>query len=511
MIKLGQFVSTRVDVLPEAVIRELASLQDEVPTIDFDRIRSVIERELGSVEARYQRFDPNPIAAASLGQVHRAQLHNGERVVVKVQRPGIRDLIYTDMAAVRVVARVAMWFGFIRRRADTVALADEFGRVLFEEISYHQEARNAARFARIFRHDMGVYVPTVYREHSTDYILTIEDVTSIKITDFAAMVAAGISRKAVARRLMDTYLKQVFEDRFFHADPHPGNLFVYPLPVEDENVDFGEQGRPFYLIFVDFGMTGELTDDIRQGVADTMIAIVQRDARKLVAGYEKLGFLLPGADKKRIVEATQMAFDEVWGMSMTEIGDVDFDRVLEIGSQFTDLIFDMPFRVPQDFIYLGRTFGILSGMATQLDPEFNPWHELQPYAQRLATQSLRNYAVDALLRPLWEAFLQGPRPFFLALQNLLNSQLPATLRRTYAIFNQLAEGELEIVATLSPRMRRQFNRIEAQSRRTTRAVLFGSFLIASTMLYTSGEQTLALVGYGISGILLLMLVFTRNL
>ncbi len=231
MIKAGQFVSTRSDILPPEVTEELAVLRDEVPYVPSYKIREIIEQELGPLPTRFSQFDDVPVAAASLGQVHRARLHNGDRVVIKVQRPGIAEICHTDLAAMNVVARVAMRFKFISRRMDAVALIQEFGRVLLEELSYKHEALNAKNFARMFKEDLGVYIPAVYAEHSTDCVITIEDVTTIKLDDYAALEAAGINRKAVANRLMQTYLLQIFEERHFHADPHPGNLFVYPLPI----------------------------------------------------------------------------------------------------------------------------------------------------------------------------------------------------------------------------------------------------------------------------------------
>jgi predicted unusual protein kinase regulating ubiquinone biosynthesis (AarF/ABC1/UbiB family) len=322
MIKLGQFISTRVDILPEDIIRELASLQDEVPSVPYDEIRAVIEQELGAIPGRFQSIDETPVAAASVGQVHRARLLNGDKVAVKVQRPGIREICYTDMAALAVVAKYAMKFRFIRRRADTVALVSEFNRVVLEELSYRHEAENAAKFAKLFLADMGVYIPEVYNEHSTDHVITLEDVTAIKVNDYAALEAAGISRKAVAARLMDTYLKQIFEERFFHADPHPGNLFVYPLPVEN-GAKFGKDGRPFYLIFIDFGMTGTLTPKIASGLVNTLGAIVARDAKKMIESYQNLGILLPDADLNRLEEATKATFDQVWGLSMSQIQNIN--------------------------------------------------------------------------------------------------------------------------------------------------------------------------------------------
>src|SRR5262245_33339379 len=214
----------------------------------------------------------------------------------------------------------------------------------------------------MFKNDMGVYIPAIYTDHSTDSVLTLEDVTTIKITDYAAMEAAGIDRRQVAKRLMDTYLKQVFEERFFHADPHPGNLFVYPLPYTNGTKP-GNGKRPFYLIFVDFGMVGSLSPQIAAGLINTLTAIVTRDAEKLVKSYSQLGFLLPDADTERIEEATKAAFDQVWGLSMSDIKNVSYTEARELGHEFNDLLFAMPFQVPQDFIYLGRAMGILSGMA----------------------------------------------------------------------------------------------------------------------------------------------------
>jgi predicted unusual protein kinase regulating ubiquinone biosynthesis (AarF/ABC1/UbiB family) len=510
MIKLGQFVSARVDVLPPEITNELAGLQDEVPAVPNKAIMAVIDSELGAIHQRYSWIAEQPVAAASLGQVYRAKLLNGERVVVKVQRPGIREIVQTDLAALRIVARLAGRFRFIRRRADTVALAEEFGRVLMEELSYRHEVENALRFAAMFEDDMGVYIPAIHGEHSTDCVLTMEDVTTIKINDYAAMEAAGINRQAVAKRLMDTYLKQVFEKRFFHADPHPGNLFVYPLPGSE-----GSHNRPFYLIFVDFGMTGSLTPELAAGLINTLVAIVTRDAEKLVKSYSELGFLLPEADTERIEEATKVAFDQVWGLSMTEIRNVSYSDARELGKEFNDLLFAMPFQVPQDFIYLGRAMGILSGMATSLDPDFNPWQELQPYAQKMITGSLTGNLgrdIDSSLfgAPVMQSLFSGNGAQ--ALLEVARVALNRTVRlpqRLDSVLTQAESGQLTVRVAPTPMYRNQLQRIEAQGRRTTRAVLFGSLLIAATLFYTGGEVALAAVGYGLAGIAFLTLLTTE--
>jgi predicted unusual protein kinase regulating ubiquinone biosynthesis (AarF/ABC1/UbiB family) len=508
MIKLGQFISTREDVLPEEITRELAGLQDEVPSVPNDQIRAVIEQELGPIASRYKYFAPDPIAAASLGQVYRAQLLNGDKVVVKVQRPGIREIIYTDLAALRIVARVANQFSFIRRRADARALTEEFGRVLLEEVSYIHEAKCAARFSQMFKDDLGIYIPDIYPSHSTDSVLTIEDVTTIKINDYAALEVAGVSRAAVAKRLMDCYLKQVFEERFFHADPHPGNLFVYPLPQEKSSAN---GHRPFYLIFVDFGMIGSLSPKLAAGLINTLIAIVKRDPEGLVKSYEELGFLMPDADTERIVEATKATFDQFWGLSMTDIKNVSYSDARELGAEFNDLLYAMPFQVPQDFIYLGRAMGILSGMATSLDPNFNPWSELAPYAQKMLAQTLREgsasgQGTDALGLPILQSLFSGNAPqTLLELGRMFLNRAVTVPQQLDNVLTQLDRGDLKVMVTPTPTYRKQLQRVEAQGKRTTRATLFAAFLISSTLLYTSGNFALAALGFATSGVMLLSL------
>ncbi len=509
MIKLGQFISTRVDVLPEEITAELAGLQDEVPSVPNDQIQAVLKEQLGPVSTRFKWLAHDPIAAASLGQVYRGQLLNGDRVVVKVQRPGIREIVYTDLDALRIVAWVANRFRFIRRRADMSALIEEFGRVLLEEVSYTHEAQNAARFARMYKDDMGVYIPAVYPEHSTDSILVMEDVTTIKIGDYAAIEAAGISRKAVARRLMDTYLQQVFVERFFHADPHPGNLFVYPLPYENGSRPPG--GRPFYLIFVDFGMVGTLTPQLATGLMNTLSAIVSRDAEKLVKSYGELGFLLPDADTERIVEATEATFNQVWGLSMTEIKNISYGEARNLGHEFNDLLYSMPFQVPQDFIYLGRTMGILSGMATAMDKDFNAWKELLPFAQQMMADTLKNGAAagefeGTLGMPIVQSLFSGNGgQALLEVGKLFVNRAVAVPGRLDNVLGQLERGETNVKVTPSPAYRKQLQRIEAQGRRTTRAVIFAGLLMSSTLLYTHGDLLPSAVGFVLSAATLVSL------
>jgi predicted unusual protein kinase regulating ubiquinone biosynthesis (AarF/ABC1/UbiB family) len=371
--------------------------------------------------------------------------------------------------------------------------------VVLEELSYLHEAANARKFAAMYERDNTVYIPTIYDAFSTDRVLTMEDVTSIKISDFAALEAAGISRKTVAERLMDTYLKQVFEHFFFHADPHPGNLFIYPLPVDDvEKYVKAGGGRPFYLIFIDFGMTGRLTREIASGMVDTLNAVIMRDPVKLVRSYNELGFILPGADLDRIVEAAQAAFNEVWGMSLTEIRDMDFNRAANLAGEFSDLIKSMPFYLPQDFIYLGRTISILSGMATQLDSNFNPWTELEPYAQRLAAQG---FGAPVSFSGGDLNGLELVRSLVTGDSNVINIASQAVLRQIKPVnsvveaVNRINSGSLQVLAEPSSAHKAQLRKLEAAQRGTSRAVVFGAVLVAATLFYTSGMIAPALIGY----------------
>ncbi|MEJ2597414.1 MAG: AarF/UbiB family protein, partial [Anaerolineales bacterium] len=392
MIKVGQFLSARVDVLPIEVTVELADLQDEVPPADFEGIRREAERELGGpLQEIFASFEATPLAAASLGQVHLARLHPGDNptiqdeqgnpildVVVKVQRPGIADVINTDLAALRTVGNWLKRYRPISRRANVPALLDEFTRTLYEEIDYLAEGRNAETFATNFSGQSDIRVPRVDWTHTTQRVLTLENVWSIKITDYEAITAAGIDRSEVAVRLLDTYLQQIFEDGFFHADPHPGNLFVRPLPATAEDTS----PRAWQLTFIDFGMVGRVPSQIKEGLREMLIGVGTQDAHRVVQSYQTLGILLPGADLESLERAESKIFERFWGKNMTELSRIDPAEMRDLMAEFRELVYTLPFQVPQDIIFLVRTVSILSGMCTGLNPNFNLFDQLVPYAQK---------------------------------------------------------------------------------------------------------------------------------
>jgi predicted unusual protein kinase regulating ubiquinone biosynthesis (AarF/ABC1/UbiB family) len=471
MIKVGQFLSSRVDVLPEEITEQLSGLQDEVPAEKFEDIRNVAQEEIGPLETHFQFFEEIPLAAASLGQVHRAQLHEQDAekagfrdIVVKIQRPDIERLIATDLAALRRVAGWIQKYPPIAKRADIPALLNEFGRITFEEIDYLAEGRNAETFAANFRNRPGVRVPRVVWSHTTKRVLVLEDVLGIKITDYEAINKAGIERAQVAQRLFETYLQQIFEDDFFHADPHPGNLFVSPIPNIDSN---NEDGKAWNLTFVDFGMVGRVPPNLKAGLRELAIGVGTQDASRVIRSYQLMGVLLPHADLELLEKAEAQAFERFWGKSMTELQHIDLDEMHEFAKEYRELIYTMPFQVPNDIIFLVRCVAILSGMCTGLDPDFNVWTGITPFAQKLITDEISHG---------WQDWFEGISSYGRLLFNLP--------RRLDSALTRLNQGDL-VVKT--PDLTRQISRLERANRRLVSAVIFTGLLISGVQLYLADE------------------------
>lgn len=469
MIKVGQFLSSRLDVLPPEVTDELANLQDEVPAEPYSAIKELAEKELGaSLTEKFEWFDESPLAAASLGQVHRARLRGEDEadgfqsVVVKVQRPYIELIVEVDLSALERVGHWLMRYRPVREHADVPALLKEFSGTVREEIDYLNEAKNAETFFENFEDDPDVHVPRVVKSHSTLRVLTLEDVYAIKITDYADISKAGIERSNVAKKLLDTYLKQIFEDGFVHADPHPGNLFVTPLGAD------GESPRSWKLTFVDFGMTARVPEGVRDGLREMLIGVGTKDASRVVNSYQKLGMLLPGADLRLIEQAEAQVFDRFWGMSMSELRKTNPDELRKFAHQYRDLMFSMPFQVPNNLIMLARTVAILSGMCTGLDPDFNLWNQLSPYARKLIEQEATKGIGDWL------------EEFGSLLQNLI--ALPSQASRVFA---QVERGDLIVQ---SPQISREVRALTRSVDRLTGGIIFLGLLLGGILLYNGGNM-----------------------
>ena len=503
MIKVGQFLSARVDVLPKEITDELEGLQDEVPPERFGDILHVVEAEYGvPLFEKFTDFEEQPLAAASLGQVHRAKLNLNSvvsdedgaiqevdrivDVVVKVQRPNIENIIATDLAALRTVGKWLKRYRPIRMRADIPALLAEFTRVIYEEIDYLAEGRNAEVFAANFESDAWVKVPAVIWTHTTRRTLTLENVLAIKITDYDAITSSGIDRSEVASRLLDTYLRQIFEDGFFHADPHPGNLFVSPKGDEE----IGAQ-VPWQLTFVDFGMVGRVPPLTQAGLRELIIGVGTKNAARVVKAYQMLGVLLPGADLELLEKMEAKAFEQFWGKSMSELRQISVQQMHEFTSEFREVLYSMPFQVPQDFIFLGRCVGILSGMCTGLDPHFNVWAHLAPFAQKLIVEEAR-VGWDFW----WDEFKKQVKVVL---------SVPIKMD---AILSKMERGD---IAVRTPEVIHRITALNWSVRKLTGAFLFTALLFSGTQFYLAGRSPwgeILLLGAGVC--LLWVLFFGRR-
>lgn len=463
MIKLGQFLSSRLDVLPRSITNELSGLQDEVPAEELDALLSVATAELGGpLSEHFAWFDEEPLAAASLGQAHRARLRDADAdelgfrdVVVKIQRPHIQQVIEVDLAALRRVGRWLTRYRPIASRANVPGLVEEFAHTSLNEVEYLAEAANAERFAENFDADARVKVPRIVWELTSRRVLTMEDVSAIKIADHAAITAAGIDRGQVATVLVESYLQQIFRDSFVHLDPHPGNLFV--TPITDP-----APGEPAWkLTFIDFGMMGEVPENLREGLTEALISVGLRDGARAVRSMEILNVILPGADMHLIERASTEVFARFGGMSMDELVNVPPEEMIEFAGQFRELVFELPFQVPEDMLMLGRSVGILSGVATGLEPSFNVWAVLTPYAATLVSGE-GGLSVDRIVKEAAD----------------LGRTLLALPGRVDRVLTSAERGELTV---RTPRVAAQVERLNRTARGTNGVLVFAALLLAGAV------------------------------
>jgi predicted unusual protein kinase regulating ubiquinone biosynthesis (AarF/ABC1/UbiB family) len=463
MIKVGQFMSSRLDVLPPEITKELEGLQDEVAPISFASIRAVVERELGmSLESAYAMVDETPVAAASLGQAHRARLSpldaadtGLDHVIIKVQRPGIDEIIDVDLAALR---RVGGWLSRVRlvySRVDMPALVEEFAATSLEEIDYLHEGVSSERFAEAFAGDDRVSVPVVVWERSTRRVLTLEDVSAIKITDVDALRSAGIDPAEVADVFATVMFDQYFTMGFFHADPHPGNVFV--TPVLDGSVT-----RGWKLTFIDFGMMGEVPSRTRSALRKVLMAAASRDGRGLVDAMRDVGVLLPSADASELERAMTQLFARFGGMGFAELREVDPREFREFAIQFGDVVRALPFQLPENFLLIIRAMSLTSGVCSALYPPFNLWESVEPYAAQLLRDESGNLVQDFAKQALSTA--------------TTTLRLP---KRIDGLINRFEDGT---VAVTSPVLEKRVARLERTARQAVAAILFSALLIAGVML-----------------------------
>jgi len=360
-IKIGQALGTRADLLPLAYIKELALLQDQVPAFPNEEAFARIESELGrTIAEAYAEIDPEPVASASLGQVYRARLHTGEEVAVKVQRPNLREKVGFDVAVLgRIVRRLSRYPSFTEN-ADWEGMLKEFRETIAEEMDYAREGRNADRFRENFREWRAVRVPRIHWTHTTARVITMEFVRGTKVTDLEGLKARRISPVKVNRLLVRAYLKQLLEDGFFHADPHPGNLLV---------MDTG------HLAFFDFGMVGRITPALQSKMIDSFFHVVGRDTGGLARDLINLNFLKPGVDPDSVRPIVEGLFRHYLNL---KLGDVNFK---ELTYDLAEVMYEYPFRLPSNFTYIIRALMTLEGIGLVTDPGFSFFETARPYAK----------------------------------------------------------------------------------------------------------------------------------
>jgi predicted unusual protein kinase regulating ubiquinone biosynthesis (AarF/ABC1/UbiB family) len=381
-IKIGQALSTRPDLLPPIFMEEMTRLQDKIPAFPNEIAYQFIQEELGALPLEiFGDLSPDPVAAASLGQVYKGQLKTGETVAVKVQRPGLAEGITRDIFILRGLAERIMNQWPNKVKSDLVGIMDEFGERIFDEMDYQQEGRNADRFAELYGHIQDIYIPKIYHRFTARRVLTMEWIEGTKLTNMEEIQSQGISPIYLVEVGVQCSLRQLLEHGFFHADPHPGNLLAM---------------RNGKLAYLDFGMMSEIKPYQRYGLIEAVVHLVNRDFESLAQDYIKLDFLTPDTDLSPIIPALAEVFNNALGSSVAEL---NFKSMTD---ELSALMYDYPFRVPAYYALIIRSLVTLEGIAITVDPEFKVLSKAYPYiAKRLLTDpstELRTSLRDLLFK-----------------------------------------------------------------------------------------------------------------
>ncbi len=459
-IKVGQLFSTRADLFPSEYVEELTKLQDKVPAFSYEQVEAIVEQDLDKkVSQLFRSFDPIPLAAASLGQVHKANLHSGEEVVVKVQRPGLVKLFNIDLGILKGITRYFQNHPDWGRGRDWLGIYDECCRILWEEIDYIHEGHNADTFRRNFRDQDWVHVPRVYWRYTSPRVLTLEYLPGIKISHYEALEAAGIDRKLVAQLGAKAYLQQLLNDGFFHADPHPGNIAVNP------NGD---------LIFYDFGMMGRVNPLTREKLMDTLFGIAQKDGDRVVKSLIELGALAPADDMGPVRRSIQYMLDNFMDKPF------EAQSVSQISDDLYEIAYGQPFRFPATFTFVMRAFSTLEGVGKGLDPEFNFMEIAKPFAMQIMTNGNGVDASSGFLSDLGREAAQVGRTAL---------GLP---RRIEDTIDKLERGDLR-VRVRSIESDRILRRISSIQLGTNYTLLISAFTLSATILLVNHYVWLAVV------------------
>ncbi|MGK7901900.1 MAG: ABC1 kinase family protein [Hormoscilla sp.] len=458
-IKVGQLFSTRADLFPTEYVEELSKLQDKVPAFGDEQVEAIVGQDLGKPIAElYRSFDPIPLAAASLGQVHRAMLHTGEEVAVKVQRPGLQQLFTIDLSILKGITRYFQNHPRWGRGRDWLGIYDECCRILWEEIDYINEGRNADTFRRNFRSCSWVQVPRVHWRYTAGRVLTLEYIPGIKISHYEALEAAGLDRKTLAQLGAKAYLMQILNNGFFHADPHPGNIAVNP------------EGA---LIFYDFGMMGEIQPITREKLLDTFFGIAQKDGNRVMNSLIELGALARVEDMGPVRRSIQYMLDNFMDQPFEN------QSVNQISDDLYEIAYDQPFRFPATFTFVMRAFSTLEGVGKGLDPEFNFMEVARPFATQIMT--------DGNSKPGNDLFSELGRQAAQVSNTALS--LPRRLEMT---LDKLEQGDIRL-RVRSTETDRLIRRLSSVNMATNYVLSIAALTLSATILFVSGYPGLAVV------------------
>lgn len=471
-VKLGQLLSTRPDVLPRPYIDEFSKLQDEVPALPVEEIKRQVLRQLGRpVEEVCLEFTDEPIAAASIAQVHRGRLQGGEEVVFKVRRPGISRMVETDIDIMMGLAHLINQHVAAVAIYDPVGLVKEFRRTIRREMDFNREGHTIERFAANFAGDPTVYVPKVYWEHSGETVLTLEYVPGIKITEFQELTSRGFDLKELARRGAKAFLKQVLDHGVFHGDPHPGNIFVLPDHV---------------ICMLDYGMVGRLSPELKQQLLDLLEALLNRDVERIIAQLLYSGELTDEADLKSLRRDLHEFIEDYYDILLQDL------RVGRLLTDFIEILTQHRIRFPADFMLLAKALIAMEGLGRQLDPEFNMIDYMRPYIEQLARERFSPGSITREVMRVAHSY------------GSLARNLPRDIKE---FVNRLNRNQFKI--DLEHRgLERLVTDLDRSSNRISFAVVIGALIVGSSLIMQTnkgplmfGFPILGFLGYSIAGFL----------
>ncbi len=463
-IKFGQILSCRPDLLRPEFIRELSKLQDSVPAFPYVEAKAAIEGGIGRPLCElFEWMSSEPVAAGSLAQVYRARTCSGEEVAVKVQRPGIEAIIDPDIRILYKLATLVKRRFTELRQYEPTRIVDEFARSIRKELDFVREGRNTDRFRQYFAGDISVHIPRVYWTHTAPKVLTIEYIRGIKISDTKQIEVAGLDRRKIAINGANLILKEVFQHHFFHADPHPGNLFVL-----EDNV----------IAPVDFGMTGSIDDELAERVSLLVSAVVRKDIDRTINTLLALGSTEEPLDRKVLKADLADLFDEYYGVSLKEVS------IKKFLDQLMALIREHKLRPPSELVMMARALLLSEGVGRELYPQFNIIEHMKPYAHKVLTQHFDP------ARELQELTVAGKESIKLA------KQLPGDM---IEILSKLKKADFGTSAEQG-RVERFSTQISNSSNRLSLAIMAGAFIVGSSIVFQAGLGP-TLFGYSFLGLM----------